>query len=618
MGLSTLCFAAIPVVMVVVGVESSPLWTGTFLLCGSVIGAFVYVKAEYENVTIRAGWRTLWGSKSDIRVILAGLSFFDYPILALAISLAGAVPAVIIYSVHPLLFVAVAYNAKRKDVLLPQTEQLFKNQLLLMLLIHIAGNTIVTVIVASAAAVTGESLELNQALGGILMGATLRIAGGILWRVANQRAFHEGPKTLGINSLEYFEPVVTLSLLALIGRLGGIRTDYLLIGAVAIVVANITLNGAKEIHPAVQAATVTLWGAGAVVYLRSEAVFVWERLMYWGYLGALAAAMGLMLAFGTQRARSAKSNKNGLSFKLAHHARRVRRNWLPFAKPATAFSEPSDTLVVPKRYRKVFWGYSPLVVFAVASCGLALMVFPDVQEIAGLSTDAAAALICSVSSYLVFDQRRLRPVSAHTSLKKQGTTPGDATGSGIARDRRNKEIAPVCVSMALGAAGVAFVLFPQRDSGVPDSTDLTLAAFAGIACAFICAVLSACDSFSFAWAAATWSSAGGVPTGTRKPTIRFGRPVSAAAASSADAGTDIADACHDHSNSAENVAVSSSARSSHNRTGVPPECRSGTANYAERPLSVSGSRRSLWLGSLMVIGIAVAYGFLLWDKWLGG
>ena len=75
---------------------------------------------------------------------------------------------------------------------------------------------------------------------------------------------------LGVNALLYVRPIFALIWLLLFTTPDYLRVDFLVIGAVIIIVSNHLLNSAPSIRPAYKALIIALWACGAWVYLHTS------------------------------------------------------------------------------------------------------------------------------------------------------------------------------------------------------------------------------------------------------------------------------------------------------------------------------------------------------------
>ena len=96
------------------------------------------------------------------------------------------------------------------------------------------------------------------------------------------------------------------------------RVDYLLIGAAAIITANLLINFEAEIEFGFKALIMALWACGAVVYLRPEE-WVWMGSEgYFGVLGLSATLFTLILAFRVARFVDRTSYEDNTMYSIFH------------------------------------------------------------------------------------------------------------------------------------------------------------------------------------------------------------------------------------------------------------------------------------------------------------
>ena len=169
----------------------------------------------------------------------------------------------------------------------------------------------------------GELLNLSQTPvktfigGGFLLGLAA-VGGSIAWRKANIYTTN-----LGINALAYATPVLSLIWLFSLGQANVTRVDYLVIGAAAIITANLLINFEAEIRWGFKALLLGLGTCGAVVYLR-DGVFEFIGIDRWnwtagGYFESIALAATifiLLLAFRVARLVARTSEEDTRTFSI--------------------------------------------------------------------------------------------------------------------------------------------------------------------------------------------------------------------------------------------------------------------------------------------------------------
>lgn len=173
-----------------------------------------------------------------------------------------------------------------------------------------------------------ESLDLEllgQAfLGGLIVNGTA----GILWRRANM---DENNKSF--NALGYAIPILSLLFLLWFQLAVIPQVDYLVIGVVAIVVANLLINFDAEVRWSFEALILALGGCGTVVYFRDELLGLvniralnWSGDGYFASIGMTATIFTLLLAFRVARLVTRTNDEQNRTFvilrKLDHLAKR--------------------------------------------------------------------------------------------------------------------------------------------------------------------------------------------------------------------------------------------------------------------------------------------------------
>ena len=150
------------------------------------------------------------------------------------------------------------------------------------------------------------------------------VAGGLLFHAPASillRKSNLATNNLGINSLGYAIPIFSLIWLAIFSEIRVERVDYLIIGASAIVIANLLINFEAEIRWGFKALILALGASGVFVHLRDD---IFELLgvdkWHWttgGYFEALALSatvFTLLLAFRVARLISRTGDEENRTF----------------------------------------------------------------------------------------------------------------------------------------------------------------------------------------------------------------------------------------------------------------------------------------------------------------
>ena len=165
--------------------------------------------------------------------------------------------------------------------------------------------------------VSTESLAAGTFVFGILGGIFLAIT-AICWRQANLVT-----NNLGVNALWYSTPIFTLAWLFTFYQVTVVRPDYLVIGAAAIILANLLKNFAAEVRIGFKSLIIALWVCGVLVYLRPvDGSFliiddwIWTGTSYFQALALAATVFTLILSFRVARLVSRTTEEENRTFTL--------------------------------------------------------------------------------------------------------------------------------------------------------------------------------------------------------------------------------------------------------------------------------------------------------------
>ena len=162
----------------------------------------------------------------------------------------------------------------------------------------------------------GETLDMEVLGMAFIGGLVLNTTAGVMWRKANMT-----DDDIGFNALGYAIPVVAILFLVLFQLADVSRMDYLILGATAIVVANLLINFEAEVRWSFEALILALGGCGTVVYFRED-LLDWLGIPSWtwsgdGYFGSIAMAatvFTLLLAFRVARLVTRTSEEENRTF----------------------------------------------------------------------------------------------------------------------------------------------------------------------------------------------------------------------------------------------------------------------------------------------------------------
>ena len=177
---------------------------------------------------------------------------------------------------------------------------------------------------------TGESLSRQTIIPAITAGILVSGISDIVFRKANSLT-----DNLGINAISYSTPIVGLAWLVVFGRIGDVSIDLLVIGAAAVISANLLINFEAEIRFGFKALILALWGCGAFVYLRDEFLiylpfggWLWPRETYLGALGFSATVFILLLTFRVARLAPRTQDEDNRIFALHRNLELLARRGL--------------------------------------------------------------------------------------------------------------------------------------------------------------------------------------------------------------------------------------------------------------------------------------------------
>ena len=242
--------------------ETWPLWL--ILMTG------IMFKKEnrYENINTSKWFFLLMGFAGLVFVVLSQyeeLSFKENNT-----SLFYAVLGVILASISAILGAAACGCSIRwaatvlNDIPMDKQKETNKDLTIFFSLLALIVANIPGVAIGAALSAWGahnETVELNNMAVAAILGLFISATGSILFRTANIMTTR-----LEINAIAYATPIFTLLYLATLGYINVPKTDWLVIGAMGVVVANILLSVRMPPQMSVQLFMIILWIFGTVVY----------------------------------------------------------------------------------------------------------------------------------------------------------------------------------------------------------------------------------------------------------------------------------------------------------------------------------------------------------------
>ena len=172
-----------------------------------------------------------------------------------------------------------------------------------LLVAALIASAVSGVINAFAGMNSGEVLDSRTLLIAVVVGGGANGIANLAWRKVNLST-----DNLGVNALAYATPIFSLAWLFLFYQVAPERPDYLVAGAVGIIIVNLLLNFEAEIRFGFKALLLALWACGAFVYLRDDVLqylpfgeWHWPGETYFGALGLSATVFTLLRSFRVAR-----------------------------------------------------------------------------------------------------------------------------------------------------------------------------------------------------------------------------------------------------------------------------------------------------------------------------
>ena len=206
---------------------------------------------------------------------------------------------------------------------------------------NLIGNGFALLLNLTMGALTGEqastaTVALFEFGGQVLTAAPIALAivggfialtiGGVAWRRANL-VTHD----LGVNTLFYMTPVIGLlwlfglSRTGLLSQVEVIRPEYLIIGTVAIVIANLLINFGADRLLGFKALIIAVWACGAMVNLRPQSWLWTGDTDYYTLLALSATVFTLIYAFRVARLSSRILDEDNHGFRLVRQLEAMAR-----------------------------------------------------------------------------------------------------------------------------------------------------------------------------------------------------------------------------------------------------------------------------------------------------
>ena len=177
------------------------------------------------------------------------------------------------------------------------------------------GATVVGLIVGFG---RGETFDFELLGLAFVAGLAVNTTAGLMWRKTNM-----SDDDISFNALGYAIPILALLFLFFFEQADITRVDYLILGATAIIVANLLINFEAEVRWSFEALILALGGCGTVVYFRTDLFellnipsWSWSGDGYFGSVALSATVFTLLLAFRVARLVTRTSDEENRTFSI--------------------------------------------------------------------------------------------------------------------------------------------------------------------------------------------------------------------------------------------------------------------------------------------------------------
>ena len=235
-----------------------------------------------------------------------------------------------------------------------------------------AASTIVGVLLATTATIPilifltlvgGEfKTSFTSFSGGLLIGVFLLTPPVVLVRLANLQT-----DNLGVNAISYLTPVFSIAILAIFGRLGDVRPEFIVIGVTAIVAVNLFLNFNPEhrlgfnSRLSFRTLVMSFWMAGVLVYMKEDwldsSMVLSSASDYWGLLAVTSTMFVLILSFRITRLHARTTFEETHTALVFRKLERLVRTGVfeddSILRPVARMDSTSDPQVLAPNYQEV-------------------------------------------------------------------------------------------------------------------------------------------------------------------------------------------------------------------------------------------------------------------------
>lgn len=202
---------------------------------------------------------------------------------------------------------------------------------------------------------SGEVMDSRSLLIAVVVGGSASGVANVAWRKAKLST-----RNLGVNALAYLAPVLSLLWLLLLFQIHPERLDYLIIGALGIVIVNLLINFEADTWLGFKALLLALWAFGAFVYLRDDALrylpfgqWHWPGETYFGALALSATVFTLLRSFRVSRLSIQTQEEDNRVYTLFQNLDLLARNNVVDAA-VLEYVIAIDRAVTPEKLKKAY------------------------------------------------------------------------------------------------------------------------------------------------------------------------------------------------------------------------------------------------------------------------
>ena len=372
-----------------------------------------------------------------------------------------------------------------------------------LLIAFLIANSVSAVLNVFLGSFSGETLDSRSLLIAVVLGGAVNGAANVAWRKANLST-----DNLGINAVSFATPIFSLAWLFVFYQVAPARPDYLLAGAVGIIIVNLVINLEAEIRLGFKALVLALWTFGAFVYLRDDVLqylpfgeWNWPGETYFGSLGLSATVFILLHSFRVNRLSTRTQDEDNQVYTLFHSldlmARRnvvdgsIRERILALDRSVTpeklrdayleakqcldeamdsaptpedeaelASAEAQLNVVVHSRQQGIDFGeLFALIIFGGVTVLLGLGSRPEVSGWIGFLVEMLVMLFSAVVVFLIVNVWDLHRDRAGEVLEKREDYDGYGVVFRDAADRRFEQMTSITIGLLVTIAYAVLLWF---------------------------------------------------------------------------------------------------------------------------------------------------------------